>query len=92
MLLLERAWAAVSKSPVLHTFGKNSVVQAGEQFINIVLGLAVTVYLARQLGPGLFGIWSLCIALLRIAMTALGYGLETIILRHCSGQIGRAHV
>lgn len=78
--------SAFWKSPVLRTFGKNSLVQGGEQLINILLGLAITVYLARELGPSFFGIWSLCLALLRMAMTGVGYGLEIIIVRHCSGS------
>ncbi|MDA7948973.1 MAG: flippase [Hyphomicrobiaceae bacterium] len=79
-------WAAISKSATLQTFGKNSIVQAGEQLVNIIFGLAITIYLARQWGPSIFGVWSICLALLRIAMTCLSYGLDTIILRHCSQQ------
>lgn len=86
MLSPSRLWAAVSRSGTLLTFGRNSIVQSGEQLINIVFGLAITIYLAREWGPTNFGIWSICLALLRIAMTCLSYGLDTIILRHCSKQ------
>jgi len=55
--------------------------------VNVTLGLMVAVYFARELGPGMFGVWSLCIALLRMAMTALAYGMDVIILRHCSSDM-----
>lgn len=87
MLSPSRLWAAVSKSATLQTFGKNSIFQAGEQLINIVFGLAITIYLAREWGPSLFGVWSISLALLRMAMTCLSFGLDTIILRHCSQQM-----
>ena len=85
MSIIRRVWTAIMQSSMLKTFGKNSAVQAGEQLINVVVGLAVTVYLARELGPALFGVWSLCIALLRIAMTGLAFGLDVLIIRHSSG-------
>lgn len=86
MSIIRRAWAAIAQSSMLKTFSKNSAVQAGEQLVNVIVGLAVTVYLARELGPALFGVWSLCIALLRIAMTSLAFGLDVLIIRHSSGD------
>lgn len=68
------------------TLGKNSVVQLSEQAINVVLGMAVAVYLARELGPSAFGMFMLCLAIIRMATTVLGFGLDVIIFRNAAGD------
>ena len=68
----------------LRKFGRASVLQGSEQLVNVICGLAVTVWAARALGPELFGVWSLCVALLRIALTIMAFGLDILVLRRCA--------
>lgn len=63
----------------------NLLKQAGGGFVTKVvaagLGFAISVVLARLLGPELFGVYSIAISVSNIASTVLTLGLPLLIVR-----------
>ncbi len=74
------------KLTIAKTFGKNTIAHTFEQFVNVLLGFAVTIYIAREYGPALFGVWTLLLTALRISTIGAGYGLDPIIMHRCSAD------
>ena len=68
---------------------RNSLQHSFSTLINRAGGLVFTIIIARMLSPELFGIYSLTLSLMLIALTFADFGLGQTLIRYVSDSIGK---
>lgn len=78
------------RRPVLMKIGGNAAWLVGERLVRIVVGLLVTVWVARHLGPSLYGELSFAIACATLLGALAGLGLDQIAVRDIARDPSRS--
>jgi len=68
---------------------RNSLQHSLSTLINRAGGLVFTIIVARMLSPELFGIYSLTLSLMLIALTFADFGLGQTLIRYVSDSLGK---
>jgi PST family polysaccharide transporter len=67
--------------PGARRLGANAAWLMGDRLMRLAVGLVVGVWMARSLGPSLFGTYSFAVAALILAMPLATLGLEALVVR-----------
>jgi polysaccharide transporter, PST family len=71
---------------MLGVVARNGAIHGFEQIMNILLGFAATIAVARAFGPEQFGVWTLALFIMRIMMGMTAYGLDIQTVKKCERQ------
>jgi len=75
--LIGKAW----EHKGLRYYGANSIWLFAEKTVRIVIGLVVGIYVARQLGPGKYGLLSYAVGFVGIFSIIASFGLDPVVVR-----------
>lgn len=82
----------VLSSPRFKKYFFNSSWMLGEQFLRILSGVFVGIYIARYLGPNAYGVLSYLIAISTLLISISRLGMDAIVVREIVRQEKRADV
>ncbi len=66
--------------------GRDVAIQIGARVVNLALGVAVTVLLARALGDEGFGEWSTVLVVVQLAAYFTSFGVESVVVREVAAD------
>jgi O-antigen/teichoic acid export membrane protein len=66
--------------------GRDVAIQIGARAVNLVLGVVVTVLLARALGDDGFGEWSTVLVVVQLAAYFTSFGVESVVIRETAAH------
>lgn len=75
---------------VFRVVARNGAIHTFEQSVNVLLGFAATIAVARAFGPEVFGVWTVALFVMRVVSSLAGYGLDILVMKNCEAQDAEA--